>query len=372
MIAYRDPFILIKHIFKHHGISFSRFFLLLIYFVKTAFVILFGMLEWMFFSKRIQHTKISIHPVFIIGHYRSGTTYLHKLLVADERFGYINYLDVYCPITTFLFEKLTRRVMQFLIKIFSIKNVFFHNMILQPDDPSEEDLYLISGSSKYSVSWGFIFPESTEEFFKEFTGFENEEKMKKWKQAYLYSLKKLTIRNNGKQLILKNPPNTARIKYLLQLFPDAKFIFLYRNPFTVYYSMQNLWKNVIEKYFALQKITEDRRNEIIFNLYNAKMVQYEKEKSLIPEHNLVEIKYEDLEKDPLLEIKRIYSTLNITGLENSISKVKQRIESEKKYSKFKYHYNNMTLDLIYTNWSHFIDKWNYSRPVGEPESEGQS
>lgn len=372
MISARDPLILIKLIFKHHGIAISRFFLLLIYIVKIAFVILFGLLEWMFFLKRIHNTEINISPIFILGHYRSGTTYLHKLLISDDRFGYINYLDIYCPISTFLFEKMTRKLMQFLIKIFSIKNVFFHNMILQPDDPSEEDLYLISSCSKYSVSWGFVFPDSVEEYFKEFTSFENQEKMKKWKQAYLYCLKKITIRNNGKQLILKNPPNTARIKYLLQLFPDAKFIFLYRNPFTVYYSMQNLWKNVIEKYFSLQKISEDRRNEIIFSLYNAKMYQYEKEKNLIPKDNLVEIKYEDFERDPLKEIKRIYSNLNIPGLENSIYKLEQRIELEKKYSKFIYQYKKRTLDLIYAKWGYFIDKWNYTRPEGELKFEGQS
>ena len=38
-----------------------------------------------------------------------------------------------------------------------------------------------------------------------------------------------------------------RIKYLFDI-SDAKFIYLYRNPYDVFYSMRNLWMRSIRKY----------------------------------------------------------------------------------------------------------------------------
>jgi len=325
--------------------------------------------ELIIFSKKIDSTQIIKPPLFIIGHYRSGTTLLQKLLTSDHRFGYIKYVDVFCPIPAFLFEDTTRRLLQLLINVFKIKNIFFNNMILRLDDPGEEDLYMISGSSQYTVAWGFMFPKAIAKYYGEWTDFVNNKKKEKWERAYLYYLKRITIKNNGKQLILKNPPNTARVKYLLEMFPDAKFIFVYRNPYRVFYSMQNLWENVIEKHFSLQKISEHKRSEIIFNLYLKKMHQFEKDKELIPRGNLIEIKYEDLEKNPTKEVERIYTTLNIPSSDNTIDSIKQRLELEKKYSKFKYQYQDKTLDIVNEKWEYFINKWNYSRPETKTKKE---
>ncbi|TFG37549.1 MAG: sulfotransferase, partial [Candidatus Aminicenantes bacterium] len=51
--------------------------------------------------------------------------------------------------------------------------------------------------------------------------------VEKWQAIYLRFLKKLTFSSGGKRLLLKNPANTARIRVLLELFPDAKFIHVY-------------------------------------------------------------------------------------------------------------------------------------------------
>jgi hypothetical protein len=43
-------------------------------------------------------------PVFILGHYRSGTTYLHELLAADPRFTLPNRFETFNPRTFLLTE----------------------------------------------------------------------------------------------------------------------------------------------------------------------------------------------------------------------------------------------------------------------------
>lgn len=39
--------------------------------------------------------------------------------------------------------------------------------------------------------------------------------------------------NDGKQLLLKTPAHSGRIPMLLKMFPNTRFIHIYRNPFLV-------------------------------------------------------------------------------------------------------------------------------------------
>lgn len=357
-----NPIILISLLFRNRRISFSRLPLLCIYMLKTISSFFYGMIELAFCTRKIENTVINDAPIFVLGHYRNGTTLLQKLLCSDNNFGSIRYQDGFFPISAFIFPGITRRIQQLMISVFGIKNIFFNNMTLKLNDPGEEDLYMISGSSRYSTAWGFVFPRAIMQYFNKWTIFDNNKEKEKWKRAYSYYLKRITLKNDHKPLILKSPPNIARIKVLLEMFPNARFVFISRNPYHVYYSMQNLWDNVIEKYFTLQKISVPERNKIILNLYSALMGQYMADRGLIPEGRHIEIRFEDLEMDPIGEVERIYSSLDIPDFEQSIDKIKNRLELEKGYSKNKYDYDEKTLNIISENWGEFIDEWGYRKP----------
>ena len=57
-----------------------------------TFVILLGSLsnglQKLIWYRRVRRTEIKQPPLFIIGHWRSGTTWLHELLALDDRFTY--------------------------------------------------------------------------------------------------------------------------------------------------------------------------------------------------------------------------------------------------------------------------------------------
>src|SRR5664279_234726 len=48
----------------------------------------FWALQEIFYGRRIRGTRIAEEPIFVIGHWRSGTTLLHELLVLDARHTY--------------------------------------------------------------------------------------------------------------------------------------------------------------------------------------------------------------------------------------------------------------------------------------------
>ena len=158
-------------------------------------------------------------------------------------------------------------------------------------------------------------------FYNNFVCMENISKhtIDEWKNTYLYFLKKLTYYRNEKRLILKNPAHTARIKILLEMFPNAQFINIYRNPYYLYYSMMKFLRMVVPLY-CIQNYDMKIIERHMMDLYAQMYKKYFKERSLIPKGNLVEIKYEDFIQKPLENVEKIYTTL---GLEDFIDSKKK-------------------------------------------------
>jgi hypothetical protein len=256
------------------------------------------------------------------------------------------------------------RLLQRITEYFGIRNYHFNNSIHQLFDPGEEDMYLISSGSEASAYWGFIFPRNGKDMF--ITDDSSDEHLEKWMNAYQYTLKYATCRSGGKRLLLKNPPNTGRIRLLLKLFPNAKFIYIHRNPYTLYYSMKNLWNKVITKYYSLQHITDEESDNTIYNYYSKLTDKYEEERNLIPEGNLVEISYEELESDPVETIRKIYYELNLPSFAFMQAALSNRLELEHQYRKFSYRYNNHELDRTASAWKTEIAHRGYVRPVTSP------
>ena len=192
-----------------------------------------------------------------------------------------------------------------------------------------------------------------------FTSFTNQKDLNGWKREYLKTLKYATFRNKGKQLVLKSPPNTERIKVLLEMFPQAKFIYIYRNPFHLYYSIRNMWKRAILNYWSVQEISDEELDEIIFEHFIYLTDQYEKDKKLIPDGKLVEISYEDLKANSFNVIQKIYSKIDLPDFELTADDLLLKLEMEKDYQNFQYRFQDDTFHKIEERWGKYIRKWNY-------------
>jgi hypothetical protein len=278
-------------------------------------------------------------------------------MAANSRFGFINGYDIICPNTSLLFGKWLQKSLQFLINIFHVKTSFYNNTIAKLDEAAEEERFLINKGSAFTDYWRFMFPLCWNEWQSCSQLSKNAAYYKRWKNEYLYLLKMITFKNKGKQLVLKSPPNTERIKYLLEMFPDAKFIYISRNPYHVFYSTRNLWNKAIKK-FWLQNISEKQIEEIVFTEYIQLIEQYQKDKKLIPAGNLIEVPYEDLEQYPLHVVEEIYMQLCLPDFKVAKKQLIEKLKSEKKYQKFEYSYNEEVFKKIEKRWLKYINKWN--------------
>ncbi|HEC95287.1 MAG TPA: sulfotransferase, partial [Thermoplasmatales archaeon] len=177
--------------------------------------------------------------------------------------------------------------------------------------------------------------------------------------VYQYYLKKVTLYFHGKRLVLKNPANTGRIKLLLTMFPDAKFIHIYRNPYHVFLSMKRDIDAEMSLYCVQKPEEEEVLEKAMVELYNRMFEKYFEEKKLIPEGHLVEVKYEDFITNPLREIKRIYQELGLPNFEESEDEFKQYILSQSKIRTHRYSIDEELKKKIYSYFKLTIDQWGY-------------
>jgi hypothetical protein len=231
------------------------------------------------------------------------------LMAHDKSKGYVSNIEAYTPLFYLAFPKFTRWLIES-----SLPDVRpMDNVVMGADEPTEDE-YTIGTYTPYGYYTGFIFPRNFDLYSKYLT-FEGMPKhRKKWKKAFKYMVKMLTFGHKGKQLFLKNPSLSYRIPDILEMYPNAKFIHTYRNPYKVYSSSVKFFDEVFAIY-TLQTWDDDKMKQDILDNYKLLYEKFDEDLALIPKENIVHSKYEDFISDPVNSLKDVYDKLRISGWE---------------------------------------------------------
>ena len=190
------------------------------------------------------------------------------------------------------------------------------NVALSLDLPQEEEVG-VAAMSRLSTFHLFSFPTRAREIVEKMGTMRlTEAEMEEWMDKYLHVLRKATLASGGRRLVLKSPANLGRTTLLLRLFPDAKFIFLVRNPYVVFASTVKFYRTLIPV-FQLQDVDWDEIEAAFLYTYVDMTRRYMRDRELIPKGNLIEVRFEDFEADPMGVIDRVYAALNLPGLERA-------------------------------------------------------
>lgn len=289
----------------------------------------FRWLELLMYAKKLDQTILPDSPVFILGHWRSGTTLLHNVMAQDKQFAFINtFQSVFANqffASRWLFKPLMRLVMP--------NKRPADNVLLSPELPQEEGVALANVNS-FGFYHFFYFPKDWKQFYKKYISGEiaSSSSLELYRKRYKRLIAQAMREYKRSGFISKFPPNTGSIKQLLHMFPNAKFIYIYRNPLDAFRSTVHFFETTHDA-LKLQPFTRTEIEEMVFELYEMIIRDYESLKTLISPGHLVEIKYEDFEKEPIVGLKEIYETLNLSGFEDSKTAFEAYLESQKRFEK---------------------------------------
>ncbi|HXH19381.1 MAG TPA: sulfotransferase [Chitinophagales bacterium] len=313
--------------------------------------------EHLKYDRVVSKMELKEPPVFILGHWRSGTTYLHNLMCEDPRMGYVTtYQGVFPELlgSEWIFKTFMQTAMP--------EKRPSDNVMLSPDFPQEEE-FAMGNMNPYGFYNFWFFPKRTKEFYERYVEFKGVESsvISRWKSDYIRLVKKALLYTKRERFISKNPPHTGRIKLLLEMFPDARFIHIYRNPVTVFISTKKLAEATMPA-IQFQDISNEEVEENILWIYERMMKGYLRDKKLISKENLVEICFEKFEKNTLRELERIYESLRLKGFDAAKPKMVHYIESQKSYEKNKYNIPRTVIEKITSRWKFAMEEWNYLLP----------
>ncbi len=309
------------------------------------------------YGKQIRETEVK-QPIFIIGHQRSGTTYLHYLLGSDPQFGYLTVKESFMP---WIYLTAERHLEWMLGRNIPDKRPM-DNLKLGLDLPTEPE-YSLGNMTVSTMLAGYMVPERLYSVFRKTVLFEDACAKEEWKTAFRYFMQKLTLKNGGKQLIIKAPENLGRVKEILEVFPDAKFIHIHRDPYRVYFSTERLYRITLPL-VAMQYFSEDVITDYIMRSYREMFDRFFEAKKFRPEGNLTEIAYDDLIGGELQTLQRVYTELGLTGFGVAKPDIRQEVKTYENYKTNTYNYSPEKMHQVYQNWKTVFEE------LGYPEKKG--
>jgi omega-hydroxy-beta-dihydromenaquinone-9 sulfotransferase len=296
--------------------------------------------------------------IFVIGHWRSGTTFLHEMLCADPGF---NFPTTYACMNPQVFP-ITEGAVLHRSGQRSVKRPM-DNMSTSLASPQEDEFALLAlgAPSPYE---GLLFPRVLERGMA--TADPNDlpaSEKQTWIRVFTRFLAQVAGRRPGCPIVVKSPTHSYRVKLLSQLFPNARFIHIVRNPIEVYKSTLNMWKSLCSLY-ALTDLPDDDTlgRQVIANWIRLE----EKLDAALPGlqgEKYVRVFYESLAAHPLEEMKRIYAELKLEGFAAALPHIERHLASRNYVAENLVELAPEKANDVFQAWRHICGKYRYPEPT---------
>ncbi len=260
-------------------------------------------------------------PIFIVGHWRSGTTHLTNVLSRSQAFGILSPMAVGLPAEAL---GLARVAAPFVGQFFPRTRLIDH-IALTPDLPQEDEL-AIANLSTLSCNHGIYFPSRLMQEFDRgvFGEAVDASEQRRWAQRLERYVAKMT-RAAGRPLLIRNPANSARIPALRAIWPEARFIHIHRHPAQVYASSMRMFSTLARE-LSLGEPEIDAR-DLVRRVYPRLMSRLIGQAAVLPPDCFAEIRYDSFVRHPGRELARLHDQLRLPGFEQAIGRMRGYIGS---------------------------------------------
>src|SRR6187549_1352751 len=164
--------------------------------------------QWLLFNHAIRRTKIKQPPLFVLGHWRSGTTLLHELLMLDPRHTCPTTYQCLAPHHFLWSEKFLPSFLQFLLP----KQRPMDDMPAGLDRPQEDEFALVNlGVPSPYLAWAFPNHGPVADEYLDLRTLSATER-EEWKRTWQDFVQRVALRSEDCRIVLKSPTHTARVR----------------------------------------------------------------------------------------------------------------------------------------------------------------
>lgn len=297
-------------------------------------------------------------PVFILGHWRSGTTHLYNIMCQSGDWGFVPPVATGLPWDLFGLAKVFNPLLERALP----EHRYIDNIPVNPDSPQEDEI-AIANMSELSFYHAIYFPRAFAENLQRglFLDGCSTADIRGWRQQFRYFLRKLYLHQGERPLLIKNPVYTGRAAMLREMYPTAKFIHIHRNPYDVFVSMRNFYSKLLKE-FALQSYDHVDIDEAIFSVYDRMMQAYEADTADMSGEELVELRYDELDAAPIAAVEKVYSQLGFGGFEPAKERFERYLASVSSFKKNEFSYSDEAAAKVEHRLAPWLEKWGYERP----------
>lgn len=310
--------------------------------VISLFMILFIIKTITCFLDRIffpgyQNVEVK-NPVFIIGHPRSGTTFMHHLFTqTDEMAAFCSWHILFPAITARIFIRPVVRFLKRRGMTTIIPEETGHGVGIDKVE-EEELLFLHNHDTQFAVvlsPLGFL-----EDSFDQYRLHDQMPDDHRIGSArFLKSLFQRHIYYTGKkQIFAQTHFSTHRIKTLMEVFPDARFIYMHRMPEDTLPSSFSLMYNMVDLIWGMHRFTAEQIKRFFDYRYRASIDLYRYFYDLwhnndIDPNRVLIVSYPQLQEDLMGVFEQVVQFTGISPSESLRKAILHQSEKQKKYKR---------------------------------------
>jgi hypothetical protein len=294
-------------------------------------------------------------PIFVVGHWRSGTTLLHELLSLDPRH---TYPDTYACLAPSHFL-LSRYLVPWWLGLLMPKRRPMDNVSVGWKQPQEDEwaLCLLGLPSVYrTIAFPRRLPQCPETLALDNL---TPAVLHQWKETFTLFLKSVQWVQGKGRLVLKSPTHTSRIGHLFEMFPNARFVHVVRDPTSVFPSTMRLWTRLAADH-GLQAPDQDLLKQYVLDTFVQMYEAFEQQRLALPSHCICDVHYEALAADPVGQLQRVYESLDLGSFEKTRPAVQQWAEASAGYRTNRYEVPDDLRACIEDRWGDFCRRYHYA------------
>lgn len=315
--------------------------------------------RWLY-GAQIEALPLAGDPLFVIGHWRTGTTWLHELLADDPRFATPTTFHCFFP-NAFL---VTRSWLRPLTSILIPPKRPMDDMGMGWDVPQEDEFaYLSMGlpTPYRRIAFPNEIPRHMD--YLNMHGIPHRER-EAWKTAVRGFIKNLNFAFR-RPVVLKSPPHTGRMGILREIFPAAKFVHITRHPEEFIPSTIRLWA-ALDSYNGMQVPHHHDLVEYVFSSFERLYRGFFRDEGLCGDSSHIHVRYEDLLTDTAGSLARVYECLELPGAEEIPARLDARKETTTVRKGTKYTLPVALREMIHDRCGEYMRRFGYAEsPFGQ-------